>query len=330
MNRHTVIVLGLVLSFSFTACDKKEEPKPQPAKTLQAETRPAPAKPEAKPEAAPKPAVAPELVDMGDFGSDEAVERKDLPTRGVITFPVDQKTLSNGMHWDQYTFPFKTKRWGKYRVRLTYTLKNSSLGVQFKYGENALKKQLATTNNAKKQTTLGEIYIANAGDQFMALYTPQGVGFNSFELHSIELIPTHENETVKQTDGGALELQAKHATTWSENMRYEPKPEKDCLGFWTDANDFAEWEFKVEKPGKYKVAVLQGSSTGGSEIAVQLGDQQLKFTVQNTGDFHKHEEVKVGEVEIKAPGTYRLALKPQTKNGGAIMDVKKVVLAPVS
>jgi len=30
------------------------------------------------------------------------------------------------------------------------------------------------------------------------------------------------------------------------------------------------------------------------------------------------------------PGTYRLAVKPAKKNGGAIMDIQKVVLAPLS
>jgi hypothetical protein len=63
---------------------------------------------------------------------------------------------------------------------------------------------------------------------------------------------------------------------------------------------------------------------------VQFADQNLQFTVKNTGDFHKPEPVTVGEVNVVKPGTYRLAIKPQTKNGGAIMDVQKVVLTPVS
>jgi len=331
MNRTLATALGLALSLSFTACEKKEEAKPQPPKAAQTEApkpAPVPAKPEPK-VADTKPAET-GPVDMGDFGSDEPIERADLPNRGVLNIPITHELMSNGMHWDQYNIPFKTKRWGKYRVRFNYTLRNSTLGVQFKFGETTLKKQLAVSSNATRQATIGEIYIPTAGDQFMSLFTPQNVGFNTFVLQSIDLIPTSENAIAQQSDAAPLELLAKQATTWSENMRYEPKPEKDCLGFWTDAGDFAEWEFRAVKPGKYKVSVLQGSATGGSEMDVILGDQTLNFKVQNTGDFHKHAEVAVGEVEIKAPGTYRLALKPKTKNGGAIMDVKKVVLAPVS
>ncbi len=269
---------------------------------------------------------------LADFGSDEPIERADLPSRGILQFKIEDKnkTFVPAEHWEQYNFPFKAKRWGKYSVRLTYVLKSSSLGVQFKFGEERLKKVLPTTAGQVKHAWLGEIYIPAAGDQFMALYTPNGVGWSTFELIAIALVPAAEGGEVKQMEDGSLQLLAKDATTWSENMRYEPKPEKNCLGFWTMAEDFAEWEMKVDKPGKYEVTVHQGSSTGGSEIAVQFGDQKLQFTVKNTGDFHKPEAVTVGQVKVDKPGTYRLAIKPQKKNGGAIMDVQKVVLTPVS
>lgn len=272
---------------------------------------------------------------FGEFGSSEPIPRKDEPERGVLRFAVDAQSLTPGEHWEQYNFPFKAKRWGKYQVRLSYTMTAASLGVQFIFGkgtanEVTLKKLLASTGGAKHQASFGEIYIPAAGEQFFAVFTPQGAGFSSFVLQEIALVPTSEGADVKPAGDGSFELLAKNATTWSENMRYEPKPEKNCLGFWSDAQDFAEWEIKVEKPGKYKVNVHQGSATGGSEVAVQLGGQQLNFTVQNTGDFHKIAEVSAGEVEIKEPGIYHLSVKPQKKNGGAIMDVQKIVLVPVS
>jgi hypothetical protein len=287
-----------------------------------------------------KPAVeekkAQAFVDegFGEFGSNEPIPRKDEPERGVMHFPVTTATMQQGQHWEFYTIPFKAKRWGKYQVRATYTMTAAALGVQVIYGkgtpnEAMLKKQMMSTAGAKRTTTFGEIYIPAAGDQFISVFTPQGVGFTTFTLHEITLVPSKEGGEVKPTEDGSFELLAKHATTWSENMRYEPKAEKNCLGYWTDAGDFAEWEIKVEKPGKYKINVHQGSATGGSEIAVHLADKELKFTVKNTGDFHKFAEVTAGEVEIKEAGTYRLAVKPQKKNGGAIMDVQKVVLVPV-
>ncbi|MEI6536148.1 MAG: DUF5077 domain-containing protein [Verrucomicrobiaceae bacterium] len=283
-------------------------------------------------EEATKEPVAPDLVDLGDFGSDAPAERADMPTRGVIAIKVEEgdKAFAAKEHWEEYNFSFKAKRWGKYAVRITYTLKSSSLGVQFKLGENRLKKQIQGGDETSRHAWLGNIYLANAGEQSMSLYTPNHVAWDSFILHEIALVPAPEGEKINQAEDGSVLLLAKDAATWSENMRYEPQPNKNCLGYWTDVQDFAEWEMKVDKPGKYQVVVHQGSSPGGSEIAVQFDKQELKFTVQNTGDFHKLAPVSVGEIKVDKPGTYRLAVKPQKKNGGAIMDIQKVVLTPVS
>lgn len=338
----------LALGLSLASCGKNETSKPQ-AQTEMPKAPPIVVAPavEAPKSAAPKvkviaeaPAAKPSeyaVTDpnagLGDFGSPEPVERADLPQRGIITFNMeDHKDSFTPMeHWEQYNFPFKATRWGRYNVRLTYTLKSSVLGVQFKLGEDRFKKQLLSTAGAKSHVYLGEVYIPKGGDQFMAFYTPNGVGWNSFILHDIALVPTSEGGEVKPADDGSLLLLAKDATTWSQNMRFEPKEGKNCLGYWTELEDFAEWEFTVDKPGKYKVTVHQGCGAGGgSEIAVLLGDQQLKFTVQDTGGFQKWAPVSVGEIEIKKGGTHRLAVKPQSKNGSAIMDVQKIVLVPVS
>ena len=315
---------------------KPAEAKPTDDKAPAADAKPGAAKADEAKADEPKlpPLINPDNA-LGDFGSSEPIARKDEPERGTIHFPITTETLSNGEHWDQYNLPFKTHRWGKYSVRITYSMSLGSLGTQLLYDkgqsdEARFKKVLEGTGKAKRQVTLGTVYIPDAADHFMAFFTPQSVGFTSFILHEISLVPAGEGNEVTQADNGGIEPLAKDATTWSEHMRYEPKPEKNCLGFWTDPQDFAEWEIKVAKPGKFKVCVHQGSATGDSKVAVQLGDQKLQFTVQNTGDFHKISEVSVGEIEIKEPGTYHLAIKPETKNGSAIMDVQKVVLQPVS
>lgn len=332
-----------ILPFIFASCSKQEEAK------LQARTEPpAPAvekvveAPKA-PEPAPAPATAPAAkpsefavtnpeVGLGDFGSAEPIERTDSPTRGVIVLPIAQETnFAPAAHWEQFNIPFKTKRWGRYTVRMTYQLKTSSLGVQLKFGEDRLKKQLTNTNGGEKRVTIGDIYIPTAGDQFMALYTPASVGYVHFYPTSIELVPAGEGEDAKQADDGSVALLAKDATTWSENMRFEPKPEKNCLGFWTDPQDFAEWQFTVEKPGKFAVALHHGcGGGGGSDVAVEFEGQELKFKVQDTGGFQKWSEAKVGELKIDKPGTYHLTVKAQNKQGNAVMDVQKIVLAPVS
>ena len=275
-------------------------------------------------------------VDVGNFGTDQPVERKDLPARGVITFGPKDFTHMPASHWEQWDWKFTAKRWGSYQVRLTYKLRAASLPVQFKIGklgdEIRLKESLPATAGAAKTIYLGKIRIPEAGESPFALYAPTAAANAGFEIQEMAFIPAPESDDkLAQAEDGTITLLAKDATTWSTNMRYEPKPEKNCLGFWTEADDIAEWEFKVAQPGKYKVSVFHGCGGGnhGSKVAVKSGDQTVKFTVQDTGGFQKWQEVQAGEIEIRAAGTNRLVIDPEDTTKSAVLDVQKVILTPV-
>lgn len=306
-----------------------------PAPTAAAQEAPASAKPvEAVP--APKKEAAQTkpapVVDFGEFGSDDPIERPDQPTRGVIALEPKDGVMTNMDHWLQFDWKYKAKRPGHYQVRMHYSLDHASLGVQFKLGETRLRKTL-TAAPASRRTYLGEIFIADATEQVLSVYAPTSAHSARFGLKGIELVPTNEGEpSLGQSADGSVTLLAKDATTWSETMRYESKPEKDCLGYWTDPNDFAEWEFQLEKPGRYQVIVTHGCGGGnaGSEVAVKVGEEEKKFVVQDTGGFQKWQDIVVGEIEIKSGGTQRLVVDPLNKVKSAVLDVQKVVLKPVS
>jgi hypothetical protein len=102
-------------------------------------------------------------------------------------------------------------------------------------------------------------------------------------------------------------------------------------GYWTNPDDFAEWEVAIAKPGKYQVIVTQGCGGGnaGSEVAVRLAGQEAKFTVVDTGGFQQWKEVVVGELEVKETGSHYLVVDPLNKVKSAVLDVQKVVLKPV-
>jgi hypothetical protein len=278
----------------------------------------------------PEEFVFPEAVDIGGFGSDEPVEREDMPTRGIITFNEGDYTHSNSAHWETFSWTkFKAKRWGRYQVRLTYTLKRAFLGMNFRLGDLSVKKSLVTAYRPTR-TYLGTVYIAQPGDLPFSLLTPP-TDDGTFTVEEIALIPAPEGGKIVPSAGGNITLLAKDATTWSEKMRYEPKSEKNCLGYWTEPDDMAEWEFEVTKPGRYKVVIFHGCGGGnhGSEVAIKHGEQELKFTTQDTGGFQKWKEVPVGEIEIKTPGVQHLIIDPENKVKSAVLDVQKVVLTPV-
>lgn len=328
-------LLTLSAALALTACDK-----PQPK--AQADTKPAEApKAEKKAEepkkdpvedadAAFKPSGPP--VDVGAFGSDQPVERADMPSRGVIVFGRQAAEHDPREHWEQWNWKsFQAKRWGRYQVRLTYVMPFASSQTQFRFGEQALKNTLKAAMKPTKHY-LGEIYVDKPGDYAFALFAPASAADKKVEIHELALIPVAEGPMPVQAADGGITLEAKAATTWSESMRYEPKPEKNCLGFWTSEDDFAEWEFEVAKPGKFTVSVFYGCGGGnhGSEVAVTSGGKELKFTTQDTGGFQNWQEAKLGEIEIAKAGKARLTVDPVNKLKSAVLDVQRVVLTPAS
>ncbi len=139
-----------------------------------------------------------------------------------------------------------------------------------------------------------------------------------------ELVP------IAQSPDASVVLHAHEVTIHGVNLRYEPAAHKNTIGYWTRQSDWASWEFSIAKPGRFIVEVLQGcgKGSGGAEIEVSLGGQTLSFTVQDTGHFQNFVARDIGAVTLDKPGRYTLAVKPRTKPGGAVMDLRQVTLKP--
>lgn len=135
----------------------------------------------------------------------------------------------------------------------------------------------------------------------------------------------------RQEGSGVITLLARDATTHSATMRYEPQTNKNCLGYWTNPADWAGWDFEVVHPGNFQVEVWQGcgKGQGGSDVAVEINGKKFDFVVEETGHFQIFLPRKVAIVNFPNPGRFSLALKPQRKQAGAIMDVRQVKLLPV-
>jgi arylsulfatase A-like enzyme len=131
-----------------------------------------------------------------------------------------------------------------------------------------------------------------------------------------------------QGEDGTIRLPARHARVHGTQLRYEPLPHKDTLGYWTNAEDKASWELTVTKPGTFTVEVLQGCGTGqgGSEVEVQVAEKVLRFTVEDTGGFQRFKARAIGSVKIDKPGRYTLTVRPRSKAKAAVMDLRQVVL----
>jgi arylsulfatase A len=129
--------------------------------------------------------------------------------------------------------------------------------------------------------------------------------------------------------GGDIRLHAKDARVHGQTLRYEPQPNKNVLGYWTNAADWPSWDFEVAAAGMYEVEIQQGcgKGSGGAEVNVEIDGQTLTFTVEDTGHFQHMIQRTIGQLKL-VKGKHRIAIKPQTKPGAAVMDLRRVVLRP--
>lgn len=253
--------------------------------------------------------------------------------RGCFTLNSEDGSYLPGSHFAHWTWTMKVPRWGNYYAGLVYESVRPKLGVQLKIGDGAVLKSYAPRTNPLSNGTplvLGSVYLPKAGEFPVSLLTGDQSNVPAFQVRGIHFRPAPESESHGQSIDGTIELPAKSATTYAETMRYEPKPEKDCLGFWKSKEDWAEWVFDVSSPGRFEVVLHYGCGSGveGSRAAVLVNEHTFEFPVADTGGFQNWSEARLGTVELQTKGENRLAIVPLELMGNALMDVRKIVLTP--
>src|SRR5205823_5267343 len=110
---------------------------------------------------------------------------------------------------------------------------------------------------------------------------------------------------------GAILLDARDAKIHGSKLRYELPAAKDTLGFWTQRDDWAEWEFEAPSAGVFEVELLQGcgKGSGGAEVEVAVAGQTLTMKVEETGHFQRFVPRSLGTVKLVKPGRYTLTVK---------------------
>lgn len=140
---------------------------------------------------------------------------------------------------------------------------------------------------------------------------------------------------IKPGSDGSFYLPAHLAKTTGENIRYEPQPNKNTVGYWTAVEDSATWSFAVDKPGRFNIAVLQGcgKGQGGSTARVLFNRDKieedvyaLEFVVQETGHFQDFRWRHMGVVDLDSADLYGLKVEPTNINKAALMDIRAIHL----
>jgi len=229
---------------------------------------------------------------------------------------------------DTVTWPFAPTRYGKYRAELTYSLASGNSDIEVTLAGVTLAGDLAATGSWYRYRTvdLGPLYLPEEKSK-LKVRPVRMSGDAVMNLKAITLRPAPEGDPVVQKAAETIELDASQATIHGVKLRYEPNPEKRCLGYWTHPTDSASWSIEVATPGTYTLEITQGCNAGnaGSDVDVILGDQTLAFTVEDTGGFQNWKARPIGTVTLPA-GSHRLEIRPRNKTRAAVMDIRRVRL----
>ncbi|HMJ92040.1 MAG TPA: hypothetical protein VK530_19620 [Candidatus Acidoferrum sp.] len=134
----------------------------------------------------------------------------------------------------------------------------------------------------------------------------------------------------EQRDDGSIVLLATNAATHGAQIRYEPQPHKNTIGYWTKVEDWVSWDFLVTKPGTFSVTLTQscGKGSGGSEVAFGLREQAIIDVVPETGSFTSWTNRVIGTFLVRTAGVHTITVKPLKKPGLAVMDLRAITLTP--
>jgi hypothetical protein len=140
--------------------------------------------------------------------------------------------------------------------------------------------------------------------------------------------PDIETMPILQDADGSVALRASEAALHGGTVQYESGGDHDNIGYWTDASDWAEWEFKLKSAGQFAVTAETAAEASGS-FEISIAGQKLRGESPVTGDYTKFVPIKLGTIDLSAPGRIVLAVHP-IKEGWQPMNLRSIRLERMS
>lgn len=177
--------------------------------------------------------------------------------------------------------------------------------------------------NFKPEITTWEVKVPKELGEFSGV-----VIFETLEPIELATKP----HVIKQSKNGAVTLPSHHVITHGKLLRYEPQPHKNTMGYWANADDWAEWHVGISQPGEFEVEILQGcgKGQGGSVVGIEIAGSKCEFEIEDTGHFQNFKTRKVGTVRIAKAGEFPLKIRTIKKAKVAACDIRQIRLLPVN
>lgn len=134
-----------------------------------------------------------------------------------------------------------------------------------------------------------------------------------------------------QVADGRILFTAADAAVRGNSAKLESHHQNHRIGFWTNADDGVEWPVKLTRTGMYDVELTYSLAGGeGSRVTVSIGDVKSSARIMPTGTWYRYSTVSLGEVYIEKSGETTVRVGCVEKTGGAVMNLKAVVMRPTS
>ena len=127
---------------------------------------------------------------------------------------------------------------------------------------------------------------------------------------------------------GSIRLTAADAEICGSHLMVEGSGPVN-LGYWIDADDYATWTFRVEKAGAYSPELIYSAAPGysGSRIELAAGNGKSAATIAQTAGWSDYKLLRLSPLNLNA-GNVTITLKATHMAGGAVMNLRSIVLKP--
>jgi alpha-L-fucosidase len=138
---------------------------------------------------------------------------------------------------------------------------------------------------------------------------------------------------ITPTAEGRFHLAANDADITGEAAQLEMRGGQPNIGYWTNAKDTVSWTVAVPVAGDYAVELEYACDAGsyGSTVAVSIAgeDQSVSGTVESTGGWDAFRALHLpGTLHLPA-GKSEVRVSAVSMPRGAVMNLRRVTLAPI-
>jgi hypothetical protein len=135
---------------------------------------------------------------------------------------------------------------------------------------------------------------------------------------------------IAKPTNSSFRFEAKNAEKHGNNLKYEDDKEWENIGYWYSTNDYVTWNFTTSRPMRFLVVVEQACIKGcGGKYEVVIGSQRLAANVQETGSWKNFIRCQLGDIGVKNPGQHTLKVQAIQIPGGALMNLRLIILQPI-